>query len=684
MSIVHCRTIIRILQLGKRLHGQLHSGSGSGGLGGQEVAKAALSLHELSQLWSPELNGIEVVEQDQRVILHAKADVERNADGMLARGLEARNQNQVGVALQVFKNLSVLDDKLKGRLKAQLSHVKSRLAEALEVKAITSQAEEAKSKALMSTSGGASGSGGGPGRSTMPAPGNMATFRGILWNNLETVLDVVYDKSCEVVCLQRLLCKKRDTVTHSLFFELLPEQSRQLLANFWNGVVKLIDKRLAAATAESNFLRQALEGEYPKLLRLFNDLWSRLHGVGTEMGRDDSKNPFLSSRMDVGLRETLCSFERAYLSRSLSRLFDPVNLMFSSSSSDIPSESDLHQVFKGVASELNVSSVDAELSATVAKNVAKTVRLVCVKFEQILVTDGEASQVVGRPTDGQKKNVAVVNSLGKFKDGIEDIVRGESQAVTEALQDVHRLIMSAVSPLLLSIGDSVEAVVLTMHGEDFSAEDIDDDAKNCSLYMKELQGFLSRVSVDFLSEFSCRRELTVANVRLASTCVDQFILHASLTRPLGRSGQMRLASDCAQLELALEPLVGKLDSDIIGGSYSRLRAFRSLLFLCPEDVPTSPLLGRALPYSTALHFLFAKAPAELKSPHDSAGWSLSRYSAWLEDHPTERERLQLMQGTLESYVAATRARKEKAYAQPYPIMLKLLEDGLKMTKLRSQ
>ena len=54
---------------------------------------------------------------------------------------------------------------------------------------------------------------------------------------------------------------------------------------------------------------------------------------------------------------------------------------------------------KGVASELGVSAVDAELSATVAKNVAKTVRLVCVKFEQTLVTDGEASQVARGPLD---------------------------------------------------------------------------------------------------------------------------------------------------------------------------------------------------------------------------------------------------------------------------------------------
>ncbi len=51
-----------------------------------------------------------------------------------------------------------------------------------------------------------------------------------------------------------------------------------------------------------------------------------------------------------------------------------------------------------------------------------------------------------------------------------------------------------------------------------------------------------------------------------------------------------------------------------------------------------------------------------------------RYSQWLEDHPSERDRLQLIQGTLESYVAACRARQDKAYAFPYSIMLELLEN----------
>jgi hypothetical protein len=46
-------------------------------------------------------------------------------------------------------------------------------------------------------------------------------------------------------------------------------------------------------------------------------------------------------------------------------------------------------------SELSVSLVDVSLSCTVARNISKTVRLFCLKCEQMIVTDGEATQVIG-------------------------------------------------------------------------------------------------------------------------------------------------------------------------------------------------------------------------------------------------------------------------------------------------
>ena len=300
-------------------------------------------------------------------------------------------------------------------------------------------------------------------------------------------------------------------------------------------------------------------------------------------------------------------------------------------------------------------------------------------------------QVVGYPTEGQRRNVEIVNCLSRFKTGVEEIVAsspaaaaaagdGETAAgvIGDSLADVDKQIRSAIAPLLSSVRDAVEAILLTIHKEDYAEEDEGkaDPDNTCSLYMKELQGFISRVAVDFLKDFVCQDFVGECVLSVVGGCIDSFILHASLVRPLGRGGQLRLASDCAQLELALEPLLpgGSVPSHpALEASYATLRAFRALLFMRPADVPSCESLGKALPASVALHFLFSTAPPELKSPHDSAGWSVSRYSQWLEDHPSERDRLQLMQGTLESYVAGTRARQEKSYAFPYPIMLEILE-----------
>ncbi len=137
----------------------------------------------------------------------------------------------------------------------------------------------------------------------------------------------------EVLCLQQVLCKKRDAVSHNLFFEILlgsgssssGDRRANVLRRFFSGAVASVRERLSAAAAESNFLKQALEGEYPKLLRLFGDLWSRLHQAGAGLRVEGSaappsssdgggvgglRNPLASRAMDAELRETLMDLER--------------------------------------------------------------------------------------------------------------------------------------------------------------------------------------------------------------------------------------------------------------------------------------------------------------------------------------------------------------------------------------
>uniref|UniRef100_A0A669C5U9 Conserved oligomeric Golgi complex subunit 5 n=1 Tax=Oreochromis niloticus TaxID=8128 RepID=A0A669C5U9_ORENI len=689
------RRIIRILYLSKRLQGQLQGGS-------REITKAAQSLNELDYLsQGVDLSGIEVIENDLLLISRARLEVENQAKRLLEQGMEIQNPTQVGTALQVFYNLGNLRETISHVVGGYHTTIQDNITSALDIKGLTQPAHPR----------------GAPGRAVLPTPGNTAAFRAGLWTNLEKLMDQICAASRQVQHLQKVLMKKRDPVTHVCFIdEIIKDGQPDILYTFWNNITTTLSEEFHKATEASSFLKQAFEGEYPKLLRLYNELWRRLQQYSTSLqgaltssgGMDasldistvetDNQDLFTHGKQDYNpekaLKDSLQPYEAAYLSRSLSRLFDPINLVFPMGGRNLPSNDELDSIIKTINSELNVASVDPSLSLAVAKNAAKTVQLFCVKSEQLLCTQGDASQVIGPLTEGQRRNVAVVNTLYRLQQAVTKVgVRPSVQLLQQHVLQcgVQALMRSAVHPLLQSVTDSIEAIIITLHQEDFSGPLSSPDRPDipCSLYMKELQGFISRVMADYFRHFQCVDFIFESTESIAQRAIELFIRHASLLRPLGE-GRRRLFSalrprstqrplfiltflflHVCQMEMAVAPLCRRVSD--LGKPYRMLRCFRPLLFQTSELIASSPAVGELIPYSTLLHFLFTRAPPELKSPHQRAEWSIARYSQWLDDHPSERDRLSLIRGALEAYVQSVRARQGKEFAPIYPIMLQLLQ-----------
>uniref|UniRef100_A0A8C1QCQ8 Conserved oligomeric Golgi complex subunit 5 n=1 Tax=Cyprinus carpio TaxID=7962 RepID=A0A8C1QCQ8_CYPCA len=595
-----------------------------------------------------DLSGIDVIENDLLFISRARLEVENQAKRLLEQGMEIQNPSQVGTALQVFYNLGNLRETIRSVVDGYRTSVQENVVNALDIKVLTQPANTR----------------GAPGRAVMPTPGNTAAFRAALWTNLEKLMDQICAACGQVQHLQKVLTKKRDPVSHVCFIdEIIKDGQPDILHTFWSSVTQTLSEELQKATAASTFLKQALEGEYPKLLRLYNELWKRLQqysasiqgalvssGAGLDVelpvSEHDAEDLFTRTKPDYDpekdLKDSLQPYEAAYLSKSLSRLFDPINLVFPQGGRNPPSNDELDSIIKTIASELNVASVDSGLTIAVAKNAAKTVQLFCVKSEQLLCTQGDASQVIGPLTEGQRRNIAVVNSLFRLQQAVAKVRTPSVQA----------LMGSAVQPLLNSVTDSVEAILITIN--------------TCTL-----QGFIARVMNDYFRPLQCLDFLYDSTEIIAQRAITLFIRHASLLRPLGEGGKMRLAADFAQMELAVAPLCRRVSD--LGKAYRLLRSFRPLLFQTSEHIASSQALGDLIPYSTILHFLFNRAPAELKSPHQRAEWSISRYSQWLDDHPSEKDRLTLIRGALEAYVQSIRARQGKEFAPVYPIMLQLLQ-----------
>ena len=102
--------------------------------------------------------------------------------------------------------------------------------------------------------------------------------------------------------------------------------------------------------------------------------------------------------------------------------------------------------------------------------------MIAVKAEQLIISDGEASQVIGPPTPAQKNNAGVVNLLHQFDRHLRRSLASltglpaDCQAsVVDSLKHVAVLMRNSLQPLLTSVTDAVEAILLTMHDEDFSA-----------------------------------------------------------------------------------------------------------------------------------------------------------------------------------------------------------------------
>ncbi|KAJ0057669.1 hypothetical protein NL108_011593, partial [Boleophthalmus pectinirostris] len=641
------RRIIRILYLSKRLQGQLQGGS-------REISKAAQSLNELDYLsQGVDLSGIEVIESELLLISRARLEVENQAHRLLQQGIEIQNPTQVGTALQVFHNLGSLRQTVLAVVEGHQNSVRENIRFALEIRGLTQSHTR-----------------GAPGRAMLPTPGTTAQFRAALWTNLEKLMDQICAACRQVQHLQKVLIKKRDPVSHVCFIdEIIKDGQPDILCTFWTNVTDTLSKEFHRAAEASSFLKQALEGEYPKLLRLFNDLWRRLQQYngslqgaipsGTEPGLDLSSTEseghdlFTYAQQDYNperaLKDCLQPYESAYLSKSLSRLFDPINLVFPLGGYNTPSTEELDSIVRTISSELSVASVDPQLSLSVAKNAAKTVQLFCVKSEQLLYTGPDATQVIGPLTEGQRRNVAVINSLQRLHQAVLRVLSSLSscpaaavESLSSSLQGLQVLMGNAVQPLLQSVSDSIQAILLTLHQEDFSGglSSADKPDVPCSLYMKELQSFISRVMAEYFQNFQCVDFIFERTESIAQGAIQMFIRHASLLRPLGEGGKMRLAADFAQMELAVAPLCRRVSD--LGKAYRMLRSFRPLLFQASELVVSNPAVGELIPYSTVLHFLFSRGPPELKGPHQRADWSIARYSQWLDDHPSERDRLTLI------------------------------------------
>lgn len=141
-----------------------------------------------------------------------------------------------------------------------------------------------------------------------------------------------------------------------------------------------------------------------------------------------------------------------------------------------------------------------------------------------------------------------------------------------------------------------------------------------------------------------------------------FLLHASIARPLGESGKLKLTTDMTELEVSIQsllatgqPMGAKSSSSKsvkiaqVGDEYLALRSLRTILF---SDLKTlaNPVETVHLPISVVLHHIIVHGP--LRLPHEVHGWSEAEYVLWLQKH-SDAEIIDLVEKAIDGQVDGT-------------------------------
>ncbi|KAJ0175315.1 hypothetical protein K1T71_009456 [Dendrolimus kikuchii] len=603
-------------------------------------SKEAIILFELNELISDyDFSGIILLEEVLTAVDNRRTELLKSSTQTLQSSLLNGDKVKLLQCFKVFHNLHCTEEQIKNTVDHILKELENDIYNALNVQMVSIEVKKSSSGRVA------------PGKANIM---NAQDFKIKLWNNIEKLFaEDIYNSCTRVIMLQNVVNE-----LHAI------GNFRNIAKKFWRELCSIFSLELEKASVTVN---QSIEIDFPKLLKCFNDLLSKLKYKDLELNRT-----------------CLLKWENSFLSKSLGKLLEPVRSMWHLS--QVPNMDQIDNAIRVIAEALSISLGDKQLSISLANSVAKSIKQMNVEAEQRLSMDSDVAQIVEPPTSSQQKNADLCNSLYYFTSQIKRVlVNMNSILPQESIQIVQNSLKDISSMPILqmfaeSIKNSLFIILLTMHEEPdlIRADDPTGKALSCSPYMKELQQFVSRCKDIYLSMFSEKPALNECCVYIAKASIERFIQHICNIRPLSKFGRVKLQVDCKHLETALSPLLN--DMNELGDHHRQLKAVYLLLEKNPQDIAKSQSEGACLPYSLVMMFLFSHAGHQLLAPHTCAGWNIQKLMQWLDSHKIEKERLDFVAGALQRYQNHIRQNQIATYDEVYPVLLQLLEEGRNMLK----
>ena len=339
----------------------------------RELAKAAVCYSEIQQIFNEKPDDMFSISVDEIDIIQDKKPSVENA-GLFIRieatkalniALESGSQIDIGAILQVFFNLGELQKMVGSIVDRYLANIADSIRLATNMTQLMSDAEKKIDKSK-------------PGSATKM---DTVAWKNSLWSKLTTSLELIYTLTVSVCTLQRVLERKEDGATHTLFISLFEEN---VCDKYWKKMCALFETEIEAAANNAKFVKSVFVTEYPRLMNL-------LESIGNKIFAATKISATSTSLFDINLLVgSITIFQNAFLTRSFSRLNEPVHLMFGSSK--IPSSSEIHGFIGVITSELDVIASTPALLDHTLHFIAKSVQLFASQCEQRIEANERSSE----------------------------------------------------------------------------------------------------------------------------------------------------------------------------------------------------------------------------------------------------------------------------------------------------
>jgi len=721
------RQCLRITQLLSKLRTQITKSSDP-----RDLARAASSLSEIESILSSaggSLKGIHVIDQHRKAIADYSDLIRRMGEKFLWTGLDSLNHSEVGGALQVFFNLGELSQAVDKAVKRVHSAILS------SVQTMVSVGEQS-TGTLASFGSGTSSS----------------QVRASLWKQVSDFCRNFPTHVQQIWTLEHVLSAKVDPATHTNFFtacfgdrsqqqakdaktvgeterENLPTQKQKqqqpfsLLRKFWFNICVAIGSEFTTTAQESKFVNFVFVSQFAKLHDCFDEIFSRVQtntseapqvameggasSVGSVHGGSSSVVlGVYGDDMRKALMKTLRVFLAGYQKRTLTRLSEMVQNMFSSRQRIPPSITEvtrfintIYEILEAVhESSLELQIVAADVVSKAAIQFANAVEgMIDTRKGVSLSTHRARDEGTSGNTDPQKQNSALFALIGHLDKGISSsqlnrTVPNLSPKALKVMSKAWATLRSMCNEILSMFVEAVLAEMASplaaMHDEKFDIQ-APSGSQHGSRYMQRFRYQVDYFLKHVLSLYQTprttlerRRDIQAHLEVLSAKLVNYFVRFASLLYPVSDHGKHKVLGDIAQLEDVLHALLPENMHENFA-PYVTLRFFKEVIFTeTPELQKYATGEGkvglRKIDRLVLVHLLLSRhnsPKGSIPMPHAVLGFTLEKYSKKIDARVDVFEMLHEVATNLKAELELPKGSPEvvQAYFQKHYLALYIVE-----------